>query len=138
MKAKIKYATYIIRSYPLSCLCILLIWILCLIPIPETPLSGVSMIDKWTHIVMFGGLSVLLWVEYGLHHHRIDRLRTLAGAVLMPLLLGGLVEMAQATCTGGNRNGDWLDFWADTIGVAMGTFIGILLARWLSRRNTDS
>lgn len=138
MKAKIKYATYIIRSYPLSCLCILVIWTLCLIPIPETPLSGVSMIDKWTHIVMFGGLSILLWAEYGLHHRRIDRLRSLAGALLMPLMLGGLVEIAQATCTGGNRSGDWLDFWADAIGVTMAAFIGIPLARWLSSRNTDS
>ena len=43
-----------IRNYPLSSLLIVVIWVVCLIPIPETPLSDVNLIDKWTHFVMYG------------------------------------------------------------------------------------
>jgi hypothetical protein len=48
-----KQLTTLIRHYPLSTTLIILIWILCLTPwIPETPLDDVSLIDKWTHLVM--------------------------------------------------------------------------------------
>lgn len=36
----------ILKSYPLSVLSVVVIWVLCLIPIPETPLSDIRMIDK--------------------------------------------------------------------------------------------
>lgn len=49
-----------IRSRPLSVLCVTVIWILSLMPIPETPLNDVRMIDKWTHLVMYGGLCATL------------------------------------------------------------------------------
>ena len=52
-----KQLTTLIRQYPLSTTLIILIWILCLTPwIPETPLDDVSLIDKWTHLVMYGVL----------------------------------------------------------------------------------
>lgn len=35
-----------IKHYPVTTLLILGIWIICLIPIPETPLSHVKLIDK--------------------------------------------------------------------------------------------
>lgn len=50
----------ILTSYPLSVLSVAVIWVLCLIPIPETPLSDVSMIDKWTHFVLYGGLCTIV------------------------------------------------------------------------------
>jgi len=46
--------------------------------------------------------------------------------------MGGLVEIVQATCTGGRRSGDWLDFAADAIGVAAGLFIGLIIKAMLS------
>ena len=54
----------LIKRYPLTTLLTLLIWTVCLIPVPETPLSEVSMIDKWTHLVMFGSLAVVMWIEH--------------------------------------------------------------------------
>ena len=53
-----------IRNYPLSSLLIVAIWVVCLIPIPETPLSDVNLIDKWTHFVMYGSLTSVIWFEY--------------------------------------------------------------------------
>ena len=54
---------HFIRKYPLSLLICVAIWILCFIDIPETPLDNVSLIDKWTHIVMYLGLCLVLWWE---------------------------------------------------------------------------
>lgn len=55
---------HFIRKYPLSLLICVAIWILCFIDIPETPLDNVSLIDKWTHIVMYLGLCLVLWWEH--------------------------------------------------------------------------
>ena len=47
---------HLVRHYPLSLLCVALIWFLSLvIKMPHTPLDGVALIDKWTHFVMYGG-----------------------------------------------------------------------------------
>lgn len=125
-----------LRRYPFSCLCIATIWVLCLIPIPETPLSDVNMIDKWTHLVMYGGLCTVIWMEYTWRHrtgNQTARKKPLfLGAFISPLVMGGLVEVAQATCTGGTRNGDIADWVADAIGVVLGQITGMLLARVLS------
>lgn len=127
----------ILRTYPLSCIALLLIWIACLIPVPSTPLDDVQLIDKWTHLVLFGGLSFLICVESG----RACRLRSIGRLLfktaLIPWLTGGLIELAQAYCTNGMRSGDWFDFWADGIGVLLGFSVGILPALYLSRRNKD-
>ena len=53
----------ILRCYPFSWICVTVIWVLCLIPMPETPLDGISMIDKWTHFVMYGGLCAVVWTR---------------------------------------------------------------------------
>ncbi len=113
--------------YPLSLLCIALIVVLSLTPFfPETPLDDVAFIDKWTHLVMYGGTCSVIWWEYLRSHRRIDRLRLLLWAVAGIVMLGGLMELMQAYCTT-TRSGEWLDFWADSLGVLVGTAIGLLM-----------
>ena len=116
----------IVRKYPLSLLCILLIGVLSLAPyFPETPLDDVAFIDKWTHLVMYGGTCTVIWWEYLRSHSALNSrklLITLAGMIL----LGGLMELLQAYCTT-TRSGEWLDFWADSIGVLLGYAIGLLM-----------
>lgn len=107
-------------------------------PVPETPLAQVKLMDKWVHFVMFGGLSTVVWAECGLRHATLPMRRMWLYALLAPLLMGALVEIAQATCTGGRRSGDIVDFLADAIGVGLGQLIGIPLALFLSKRNRDS
>ena len=129
---------HFIKQYALSFICMVVIWILCLVPIPETPLSQINMVDKWTHIVMFGGWCTVLWLEYGLHHRVINMKRAIPYAIIFPIIMGGLIEIVQQTCTGGNRSGDFIDFIADAIGVLLGAAIGIPLALMISKRNKDS
>lgn len=140
MKVKNTYLGRILHAYPLSALCVAAIWVLCLMPVPETPLSHVRLIDKWVHFVIFGGLAAIIWVEHALRHRgrsprQAIKLRaTWPYALLGPIVMGALVEIVQATCTGGRRSGDVIDFVADTIGVCLGQLIGIPLARWIATR----
>lgn len=117
------------KRYPLSNVVATAIVILSLIPIPEVPqLENISLLDKWVHMVMYGGLCVIIWWEY-LHQHRsIHWRRALVGAVLLPVALGGGLELAQkylTTC----RSGEWLDFLANSVGVVLAAFAAVILAR---------
>lgn len=131
MRKALQFVLY----YPLTSLLVVAIWVVCLIPIPETPLNKVALIDKWTHFVMYGVLCAVAWAEYGKNHTAFNTWKAMWFLCVLPLVMGALVEVAQAYCTAGVRNGDVKDCVADTIGVLLGQFIGIPLARALSRRS---
>lgn len=126
-----------IKKYPISLFLITAIWIICLIPIPETPLDDVPMIDKWTHFVMYGSLCSVIFAEYAYRHIKPNIKRLAIGGVLLPIIMGGLIELAQAYCTGGNRSGDWMDWIADSIGVMIGTAIGSLVVYLRTKARKD-
>lgn len=122
-----------IRNYPLSIILVVFIWIICLIPIPETPLDNVRLIDKWTHIVMYLVLSSVIGHEYFRANKKENKKTTPRQLVLwewlLPVLMGGLIEIVQATCTGGTRSGDWFDWIADAIGSTVAFAIGLILVK---------
>ena len=129
----------LLRRYPLSMTLVAVIWILCLMPVfPDTPLDGISMIDKWTHLVMYGTFVSVIWWEYLRQHQKRNASRLFLLAFLAPVVMSGVIELAQAYCTGGRRSGEWLDFAANTLGVCLGTLIGILLAVFHARGRKDS
>ena len=129
-----KNALEYIRHYPLSCLCVVAVWVLSLMPVPETPLDNVGFIDKWTHLVMYGGTSAVIWVEYLRRHKKSSKKKLLLLGWLAPVLMGGLLELLQATCTGGRRNGDWFDFAANSVGATLTLCVGILWVWYRARR----
>lgn len=122
-----------VRHYPLSCLFVAAIWVACFMDVPETPLDNVAFMDKWTHLAMYGSTCAIIYVEHMRHTGRSQgfALRML-WCWLLPVLMSGLIEILQATCTGGRRSGDWLDFAANSVGATLGAAIGILLARCLA------
>ena len=134
---KANYGRHIIMVYPFATCLILVIWVVCLMPVPETPLNNLTLFDKWAHISMYAVLCLVMWAEYLRQHEKLNKTRLFIGAFLAPLLMGGLIELAQANCTGGNRSGDWLDFAANSIGVVMGNLIGMLLARCFAKGKKD-
>lgn len=131
----------IFKNYPLSAILIAVIWILCLMDVPETPLSNISLIDKWTHIAMYAGTCSVMWIEFLKSRKKNPATNTPDSAhntpapalakvfvclFLAPVLMSGLIEILQATCTGGRRSGEWLDFLANTIGCTLPFIIGTL------------
>lgn len=118
----------IVRKYPLSILCIALIWILSLIPFfPETPFDEVAFIDKWTHLVMYGGTCSVIWIEYLRSHNTLDKGKLFCWAWLAPIIMSGILELLQEYCTA-TRSGEWFDFTANATGVTLGALLGMLLA----------
>ena len=116
-----------LRRYPITILVALCIVLLSLLPIPDMKLAeSVPLIDKWTHMVMYGVLTLVIWLDYRRSHQQYNALRLLTFAFLAPIAMGGILELMQAyltTC----RSGEWLDFVANTIGVCIGSVIGILI-----------
>ena len=124
-----------IRKYPFSVVCISLVWILSLIPFfPETPLDDVRFIDKWVHLVMYGGTCLVIWAEYYWKHKAYDYKKLFLGAWLAPVIMSGILELLQEYCTGGCRNGDWLDLAANATGVTLAAVIGLIALQTIPPR----
>lgn len=121
------------RYYKWSWLIIATIVVLSLYPLENPPLKDVDNIDKWTHICMYGGLCSILWIEYLRSHRGVNTWRTLVGAVLLPLLLSGALELLQEYATE-NRSGDWADMIANGIGVILAALLGrFVFPRFVTR-----
>ena len=128
-----------IKKYPFSTLCITVVWVLCLMPVPETPLNDISMIDKWTHLVMWGGTCGTIWVEY-IRNHRgkaFSWRKLFLWAWFAPALMSGVIELAQAYCTFGMRSGDWFDFLANTLGCTLAALPFILYTKFFLNTKTQ-
>lgn len=100
-----------------------------MLPVPETPLSEINFIDKWTHFAMYGTLTSVIWFEYIKRHKKNKTFQwkaLLIDGVLCPVVMGGLVELAQANLTT-CRSGDWFDFLCNSLGVMLGSVIGLIL-----------
>ena len=124
MKYRIKY---LLKHYPLTLLCLALVWYLSLlIDMPETPMDDVPFIDKWTHLAMYGGTCSVMWIEYLRCHDRLNGWKLFLLAWLGPILMSGLLELLQKYCTT-TRQGEWLDFLANSTGVTPAVGIGLMI-----------
>ncbi len=117
------------KHYPLSILVIAAICYLSFFTPPKNEMEEIPYFDKIVHLCMYGGLTVTIWFEYLRRHPQINRkFITLAGFAF-PVLMSGVIEILQATCTS-NRSGDWLDFTANCTGV----LLGCLFSRYVTHR----
>lgn len=132
---KMKKPFDLLSVYPMSAICVAAIWVLCFCTPPRTPLDDVPLMDKWTHLVMYGGTCSVMWAETLRSRRPFPGMRRMLVYVwLCPVLMSGLVEILQAYCTGGRRSGDWLDFLANGIGATMGFVVGCVAFRLMRRR----
>lgn len=130
-----------LKSYPFTAIVTVGVVALSVFPIPEVePLEEVPLIDKWVHFVMYGGLALAAWLDSRRRVRRMSGGRAegmrlgwgvWTAAVAYPAALGGAMELVQAYLTT-YRSGDWLDFVADCVGVALAFPIG--LACFLRKR----
>ncbi|MGL4519891.1 MAG: VanZ family protein [Phocaeicola sp.] len=96
-------------------------------------MNEITHFDKFAHIGMYGGLSLVLWIEYLRSHTRFQPIPASIRVALFPLLLSGSIELLQAYCTE-NRSGEWLDFAANSLGVSIAYLLGYTLLRPLLYR----
>lgn len=119
----------LLRQYPLTYICLVLI---CYLSIffrpPKTPLDGVAFIDKWTHIVMYGGTCAVFWWEYLRNHHYQATMHTFFLGWLPFVIASGVIELIQEYLTT-NRAGEWLDLLANATGATLGTLIGVAIKK---------
>lgn len=107
-----------LRKYPLTLLCIVLIWVLCLVKPPShLPDMGLGA-DKWAHVLMYLGTCSVLWWEYFRCHFHSNRPKVFLLAVVLPIGMSGVIELAQHYLTT-NRSGDVYDFVANALGVCL-------------------
>ena len=123
--------THYIKTYPLGLLVTLAILVLSLAPVPEMPvMDDVPLADKWTHMVMYGSLTLTIWWQYLRSHERVNWFRLTMLGVLAPAAWGGLMELAQAHLTT-YRSGDWWDFVANCLGVLIAVAIALVVRCWI-------
>ena len=113
-----------IKDYPFS---IILFVIITYLSLAQPPKIGVLLFKGWdkvVHFCMYGGLSGMFWIEFLLKHRKKEAkyIYAVIGAVIYPILLGGLLELCQNYFTR-SRSGDWMDFGANTGGVFTATLI---------------
>ena len=114
------------QNYPFSICCIVLIWVLSFIPFMEMePVENVPFMDKWTHIIMYGGTCGVIWTEYVRGHLSLDGEKLFFYAWLLPILMSGVIELLQEYCTT-YRGGEWLDLAANTTGVTLAVVYGLI------------
>lgn len=119
-----------VRKYPFSLVCFVIIWVLSLTPIfPETPFDNVQFADKWTHLVMYGGTCGVLWIEYLRSHTIYNKVKLFLWTWVAPIVMSGVLELLQEYCTGGRRDGDWLDLLANATGVTLAALFGMVLMK---------
>lgn len=100
---------------------LLCVAVLSLLPTNYLPPPIFSLWDKAQHALAFTALAAL-----GLQAYPRRRWQVLAGL----LVFGGLIELAQAAT--GWRHGEWADWLADAVGLALG--LGLALAAPWQRR----
>ena len=119
-----------IRKYPLSLIIIAVIVFLSLFNPPQTKLDNITFIDKIAHICMYGGLELIIWMEYLRSHAAINKVKFILLGIIAPIALGCVMELAQMMLTV-NRSGEWADVIADALGVLAGAAAGYFILRRL-------
>ncbi len=116
-----------IKKYPLSYACAVFVVALSVMPFDELPdITDVPLMDKWTHMVMYGGLSLIAWCEHLWHHHYPECRRAMFFAYVCPVMLGVSMELVQWPLP--YRSAEFLDVIANTTGATLTSICGVLYA----------
>lgn len=91
-------------------------------------------IDKVVHFFMYFVLSSVLWIEHLIKHKGSYKVwHILWGAILMPVLLGGMMEIAQGVLTV-DRACELMDFIANASGVLSASLCFVVFLKLSGRK----
>ena len=113
----------------LAMLWTLLIFIGCFTPGKDIPKVDVPLIDKWVHLVLFGGFT-FLW----LCTRPVTKFTWLVIMFLIAVALGSFIELMQGWLTFLGRSMELLDAVADSIGALLGIVIFAIAAAFANRK----
>lgn len=116
----------------------IIFYLTCLIPVKDIPSIEFDFfieLDKIVHFCMFGGLSGATGLYYVYAKKgNINMPIMIIGAILIPILYGGLIEILQANFFA-PRTGDWFDFLADALGSLVAFPIILVYRNYLLKKN---
>lgn len=116
-----------LRKYPLSFVTGGFVVLLSVLPFDERPdFADFPLADKWTHMVMYGGLALVIWGEYLWRHRKPNIQRAVMFGYLAPVALGATMELVQGLLP--YRSCDIWDFIANTLGATLTTLLGLICA----------
>ena len=105
--------------FPLTTICVALIWYFCLFRPPHVSLfEGIPNFDKVVHATMYCGTCSVFWFEYYIRRTQWSKFKRFIIAVASPIIMSGIIELAQEYLTT-YRSGDWADVLANSIGVLL-------------------
>src|SRR3954464_1646675 len=101
----------------------LLILIACFTPAQEIPKVDIPLIDKWTHLVLFGVFS-FLWMCA----RPARTFGWLAALFILSTAFGAFIELMQGALTFLGRSMEFMDAVADSAGALLGIGLFCLVA----------
>jgi VanZ family protein len=104
-----------------------IVFLLCLWPSDKLPKSNIPLIDKWTHLVLFGGCNFLWLLAWP---PAPKSARGLIRCSILVVVYGVLIEFLQTAIPSLGRSGDWVDAVADAVGVVIGAILFLLFRPW--------
>lgn len=113
----------------LAMLWTLLIFIGCFTPSGDLPEVDVPLIDKWTHLILFGGFT-FLW----LCARPVPTRAWMITLFVIATALGAFIEIMQGVLVSLGRSMEFMDAVADIIGAALGIALFYGIAALVSRR----
>jgi len=117
------------RKFWISILLYTVILVLCFMNTASLPKSPMPNFDKFVHFLMFMGLSGAAFFDNTRYlRQSIRKRRIFWGSFLLPVLMGGLIEITQRYF---GRTGDWFDFFSNVIGTLIGILICLLINHFL-------
>ena len=123
-----------LKKYPLSLCIVASIFYLSFFTPPQTDMGNIPGFDKLIHTCMYGGLCLIIWFEYLRSHRTIHIVKVCVWGIIVPIIMSGIIELMQANLTA-NRSGEWLDFYANSLGVVIAAIIGFNILRpWIWRK----
>lgn len=126
-------------SYVPIIISLLILYLCCFIPtndIPDIEIKFLIPIDKIVHFCMYLGLSGATAINYiYLKKGKVDGIKMLLCAFLLPILYGGLIELLQNYYFP-PRSGDWFDFLADVLGSLTALPIALEFKKYILKRET--
>ncbi len=89
----------------------------------ELPPIKIEFFDKFVHLILYVFFTYILVID-SCKYFGHDRSKSiyLTGCFIFPILLGGFIEIAQATWFF-PRTAEWIDWFADIIGAGIGFWI---------------